>query len=274
LTDDEITKIEKLANSVVEKNIPVTIENFDRGTAEQKYGFKIYQGGIVPVKSVRIVSIEDFDIEACGGTHVKKTGEIELIKITRTKRIQDGVVRLEFVSGETALDYIKQHDADLIKKSAELKEKMELKEKRHGQKQDMKEKFPILVEAIIQNKIGTNNVNEIIVDITESGKPNFCSTTSDQYDEFFHIGLGEKLIEKDPWMVYCGVFEDGDKIRAIIYSGDQAAKDKKAGDIAKIISQVLGGSGGGNQRFAQGGGKDKSKKNDAIEKVKSMVLGV
>jgi alanyl-tRNA synthetase len=274
LTNDEITKIEKLANSVVEKNIPVTIENFDRGTAEQKYGFKIYQGGIVPVKSVRIVSIEDFDIEACGGTHVKKTGEIELIKITRTKRIQDGVVRLEFVSGETAIDYTKQHDADLIKKSAELKEKMELKEKRQEQKQDMKEKFPILVEAIIQNKIGTNNVNEIIVDITESGKPNFCSTTSDQYDEFFHIGLGEKLIEKDPWMIYCGVFEDGDKIRAIIYSGDQAAKDKKAGDIAKIVSQILGGAGGGNQRFAQGGGNDKSKKNNAIEKVKSMVLGV
>ena len=49
MTDDEITKIEDLANSVVGKNIPVTIENFDRGTAEQKYGFKIYQGGIVPV---------------------------------------------------------------------------------------------------------------------------------------------------------------------------------------------------------------------------------
>jgi len=97
---------------------------------------------------------------------------------------------------------------------------------------------------------------------------------SDQYDEFFHIGLGEKLIEKDPWMVYCGVFEDGDKIRAIIYSGDQAGKDKKAGDIAKIVSEILGGAGGGNQRFAQGGGKDKSKKNDAIEKVKSMVLEV
>jgi len=274
LTDDEITKIEKLANSAVEKNMPVTIENFDRGTAEQKYGFKIYQGGIVPVKSIRIVSIEDFDIEACGGTHVKKTGEIELIKITRTKRIQDGVVRIEFVSGGTAIDYVKQHDADLIKKSAELKEKMELKEKRQEQKQDLREKFPILVETITQSKIGTNNVDEIIVDVTESGKPNFCCTTSDQYDEFFHIGFGEKLIEKDPWMVYCGVFEDGDKIRAIIYSGDQAANDKKAGDIAKIVSEILGGAGGGNQRFAQGGGKDKSKKNDAIEKVKSMVLGV
>jgi len=99
-------------------------------------------------------------------------------------------------------------------------------------------------------------------------------TTNDQYDEFFHISLGEKLIEKDPWMVYCGVFEDGDKVRAIIYSGEQAAKDKKAGDIAKTVSEVLGGAGGGNQRFAQGGGKDKSKKNDAIEKAKTMVLGV
>jgi len=274
LTNDEIIKIEKLANSIVEKNMSVTIDNFDRGTAEQKYGFKIYQGGIVPVKSVRIVSIEDFDIEACGGTHVKKTGEIELIKITRTKRIQDGVVRIEFVSGGTALDYTKQHDANLIKKSAELKEKTELREKRRGQKQELREKFPILVDGITQSKIGTNIMDGIIVDMTDPGKPNFCSTTSDQYDEFFHISLGEKLIEKDPWMVYCGIFEDGDKVRAIIYSGDQAAKDKIAGDIAKTVSEVLGGAGGGTQRFAQGGGKDKSKKNDAIEKAKTMVLGV
>ena len=274
LTDDEIVKIENLANSVVKKNMSVTIENFDRGTAEQKYGFKIYQGGIVPVKSVRIVSIEDFDIEACGGTHVKKTGEIKLVKITRTKRIQDGVVRIEFVSGDTALDYAKQHDVDLARESAELKDKAKLKETRHEQKQELKEKLPILVENITACKIGTNNVDETIVIMTEPGKPNFCSAMSEQYDEFFHISLGEKLIEKDPWMVYCGVFEDGDRIRAIIYSGEQVGKDKKAGDIAKTMSEVLGGAGGGTQRFAQGGGKDKSKKNDAIEKAKTMVLGV
>ncbi len=274
LTDDEIVKIENLANSVVDKNMSVTIENFDRGTAEQKYGFKIYQGGIVPVKSVRIVSIEDFDTEACGGTHVKKTGEIKLVKITRTKRIQDGVVRIEFVSGDTALNYTKQHDVDLARESAELKDKAKLKEKRQEQKQELRERLPILVENITECKIGTNNVDKIVVDITEPGKPNFCSAMNDQYDEFFHISLGERLIEKDPLMVYCGVFEDGDRIRAIIYSGEQVGKDKKAGDIAKAVSEVLGGAGGGTQRFAQGGGKDKSKKNDAIEKAKTMVLGV
>ena len=51
-------------------------------------------------------------------------------------------------------------------------------------------------------------------------------------------------------------------------------RTKKRGDIAKTVSEILGGSGGGSQRFAQGGGKDKSKKDDAIEKVKSMVLEV
>ena len=65
-------------------------------------------------------------------------------------------MRLEFVSGETALNYTKQHDADLIKKSAELKEKTELREKRRGQKQELREKFPILVDGITQSKIGTN----------------------------------------------------------------------------------------------------------------------
>ena len=274
LTDDEIVKIENLANSVVDKNMSVTIENFDRGAAEQKYGFKIYQGGIVPVKSVRIVSIEDFDIEACGGTHVKKTGEIKLVKITRTKRIQDGVVRIEFVSGNTALDYAKQHDADLVRESVELKDKAKLKEERQEQKQELREKLPKLVEDIVQCKIGTNNVDEIVVIVTESGKPNFCYTMSDQYDEFFHVSLGEKLIKKDPWMVYCGIFEDGDKIRVIIYSGNQSANHKKAGDIAKIVSEILGGSGGGTPEFAQGGGKDKSKKEVVVNKAKSMVLEV
>ncbi len=60
----------------------------------------------------------------------------------------------------------------------------------------------------------------------------------------------------------------------IIYSGNQSANHKKAGDIAKIVSEILGGSGGGTPEFAQGGGKDKSKKEVVVNKAKSMVLEV
>ena len=105
------------------------IENFDRGTAEQRYGFRIYQGGIVPVKSVRIVSIGDLDIEACGGTHVSNTSDVKEIKITRTKRIQDGVVRIEFVSGENAKEFVRKRQEDSESKDVEarLKEQEKLK---------------------------------------------------------------------------------------------------------------------------------------------------
>ncbi len=269
LTEDQITEIEKLANAIVQKNYPVKIENFDRGTAEQKYGFRIYQGGVVPVKSVRIVSIKDFDVEACGGTHVKKTRDIDLIKITRTKRIQDGVVRIEFVSGKTAQDYVKEHANEQEKQKEEQSAKEEKDKLREQRKEQAREKIPVLLEQIMQSKMGESKIEEIKVHTAEAGR--FCYTTSDQYEEYFHINFGEKLIKRDPKSSYCGIFEDGSTVRAIIYVGEQS-KNKNAGAIAKEVSVILGGSGGGNARFAQGGGKDKSKKDEAVKKAKSMVL--
>jgi alanyl-tRNA synthetase len=127
LNEEDIKKIENVANAIVQKNLPVTIKEYDRGQAEQTFGFRIYQGGVVPVKSVRIVRIEDFDVEACGGTHVKRTGDLGLIKITKSERIQDGVVRLEFVSGEAAIRYVQKQEGDLsiiIKSLGSNKEKL------------------------------------------------------------------------------------------------------------------------------------------------------
>ena len=270
LTDDEVRKIEELANAKVKENIPVTIESFDRGTAEQKYGFRIYQGGVVPVKSIRIVSIEDFDVEACGGTHVKTTKEIELIKISRTKRIQDGVVRLEFVAGDAAREYVKQHAADLEKQSAEQDAKEQRDKIRDRMKEQTRRDIPVLLEEISQTTIGTTRLRDIEVITTESRR--FCWTKSDRYDEYFHINFGERLVKNDPKAVYCGIFEEGDTVRAIVYAGDEASKKNNADDIARAISETLGGSGGGYARFAQGGGKNKSKKDEAINKAKSMVL--
>ena len=72
------------------KNLDVNIKEYERGESEQKFSFRIYQGGVVPSNKVRIVKISEFDIEACGGTHVNRTGELGLIKILKSERIQDG----------------------------------------------------------------------------------------------------------------------------------------------------------------------------------------
>jgi len=272
LTDEDVKKIEQAANSIVEKSIPVKIENFDRGTAEQKYGFRIYQGGVVPVKSVRIVSIGDLDIEACGGTHVANTSDVEEIKITRTKRIQDGVVRIEFVSGESAKEFVRKKQQDSVSKEKEEKLKEQEKEKRIERRQLAKERIPIIAKSLSECKEGISTIEDIIIELTESGKANFCYSISNDYDDVFHIGLGEALCKADARLVYCGLFEDGEKIRAIVHAGDEISKEKSAGEIVRNISQILGGAGGGSSKFAQGGGTDKSKKEDAIKNAKAMIL--
>ena len=263
LTDSEVADIEKAANQIIAKDMQVTIENYDRGTAEQKYGFKIYQGGVVPVKSVRIVSIEDFDVEACGGTHVKQTKDIELIKITRTKRIQDGVVRLEFVSGPTAQEYVKQQEILQTQNKEESAQK-EIKDKaREENKDKAREKIPVFIEKVLS---GESLESE---GIAVNGK--LCFTADENYDDYFHQNFGKKLVAKDDTAAFCGIFEAGPTIRVMIFAGEKSGVN--AGDIAKEIASILGGSGGGDAKFAQGGGKDTSKKDDAIQKAKSMILG-
>jgi alanyl-tRNA synthetase len=272
LTDEDVLKIEQAANGIIESAIPVKIENFDRGTAEQKYGFRIYQGGVVPVKSVRIVSIGDLDIEACGGTHVANTSDVEQIKITRTKRIQDGVVRIEFVSGDGAKEFVKKKQVDSENKEKEEKLREQEKERRLEQRQLAKERIPVIAKSLLECKQGSVTVDDITMELAESGKANFCYSTSDNYDDVFHIGLGETLCKTDPKLVYCGLFEQGEKVRVIVYAGEDISKEKSAGEIVKSISQILGGAGGGSPKFAQGGGTDKSKKEDAIKNAKSMII--
>ena len=263
LTDEQVKQIEDTANQMVKENYPVNIDYYDRGTAEQKFGFKIYQGGVVPVKSVRIVSIEDKDIEACGGTHVKKTGDIELIKITKTKRIQDGVVRIEFVSGPTAFQYVKDQEEELKKQVVENIAKEKLEKQREENKDKAKEKIPVFIEKILSGEsLDSEGINS---------KGKLCFTSSENYDDYFHQNFGKKLVSKDDSAAFCGIFESGPTIRVIIFAGEKSGIN--AGDIAKEIASILGGSGGGDDKFAQGGGKDTSKKDTAIQKAKSMILG-
>lgn len=263
LTDEQVKQIENAANQMIKENYPVNINYYDRGTAEQKYGFRIYQGGVVPVKSVRIVSIEDKDIEACGGTHVKRTGDIELIKITKTKRIQDGVVRIEFVSGPTAFQYVKDQEEESKKQAADDIAKEKLEKQREENKEKSREQIPILLEKILDGQSG--ELDEITI------KNKICFTSSPNYDDYFHQNFGKKLVAKDDTAAFCGIFEAGPTIRVMIFAGEQSGVN--AGDIAKEISSILGGSGGGDAKFAQGGGKDTSKKDAAIQKAKLMIIG-
>jgi alanyl-tRNA synthetase len=102
----DLQEIEKLANQIVRYSINITTKWIDRPTAEKKYGFRLYQGGVVPGAKIRVVEIPGYDVEACAGTHCSNTSQVGYIKIIKSERIQDGVVRLEFSAGDSTIDYI------------------------------------------------------------------------------------------------------------------------------------------------------------------------
>ncbi|MBI2084743.1 MAG: alanine--tRNA ligase [Candidatus Aenigmarchaeota archaeon] len=124
LTDKQMEEIEDAANKVVQKNLKITKIVTSRSSAEKKYGFDIYAGGYVPSKDVRIVTISGHDTEACGGTHDDSTGDAGPILIIKTKRIADGLVRIEIKAGDVALGYLREKEK-LLK---EVAEKLKVKE--------------------------------------------------------------------------------------------------------------------------------------------------
>ena len=112
-------KIEKEANKIIEKKIAIEKSFMPRTEAEQKYGMQIYQGGAIPGQLLRIVNIPQVDVECCGGTHLDNTSEIAKIKIIKSTKIQDGVVRLTFVAGKAA-DDTEQQEENIVDKAAEI----------------------------------------------------------------------------------------------------------------------------------------------------------
>ncbi|MFB6294462.1 MAG: alanine--tRNA ligase-related protein, partial [Candidatus Nanohaloarchaea archaeon] len=107
---EELDRIQEEANRVVEEDRPVEKQFLQRTAAEQRYGFRLYQGGAVPGNEIRVVEIEDWDAEACGGTHVASTGELEEIIVTGASKVQDGTIRIEYVAGDAAEEYRDQRE--------------------------------------------------------------------------------------------------------------------------------------------------------------------
>ena len=108
LTDAEEQEIERMANEIVRQGAPIKKYMMNKPDAEKAYGFLLYQGGAIPGNSLRIVNIDGVDVEACCGTHCDNTSEIGFIRLLKSQRISDGVVRLTFVAGDRAYEELKK----------------------------------------------------------------------------------------------------------------------------------------------------------------------
>ncbi len=251
ITDEEIREIERLANEVVLDNREVGCYFMDRNAAEKKYGFILYQGGVVPEPILRVVEIKGWDVEACGGTHVKSTGEVGLIKIVKVERIQDGVSRLVYKAGLPALKYVQEQDAIIKGISARLK----------VERHDLERKVSQLLEEYrnMEKRLRALEREELL------RKAEAISRKAEEVSGFKLVVHEEEMDREKlrdlaievskllPKSVIVVLSPRGDKTDFALKLGDEAVK---AGLDAKTLTSKLlsavKGSGGGSKDLAQG----------------------
>ena len=271
LTRDEIRRIEELANRVVMSNLPVHTFFEDRNAAEQRYGFRLYQGGVVPGKLLRIVEIPGWDVEACGGIHCKTTGEVGLIKILRTERIQDGVERLEFAAGEMALRDIWRLEGMVEEVAAKLEvpvsQTPKAIERLSSELRELRRKVEKLRSQLSKAEIA--KLKSLAV---PAGKFSLYHDLVEGADVDDLIAIASQLAEEDPRSVVLLFTVKGEKPLFVVIAGREVLNSGIDGaKLAKVIADSLEGRGGGKRDIGQGVGKSREFIPEAVNAVKKLL---
>jgi len=266
ITERERNKIVLLANQIIQKDVPVRVSWMAREKAEAKYGFTLYQGGAVPGSKIRVVTIPGWDVEACGGTHCKRTGELGLFRIEKTDGLQDGVERIIFSAGEPALKRVMKQEALLAETSAILGAtpdtlvsitKTVLAERDKLQKEVAK----------TREKQSESHVNRLVKSAKKIGLVRLVLVQSRPGKDLPAQDMANKIREKGSEVVAV-IFEVSTGVQVVVAAGEDAVKAGiNSADLVSELAKVLGGRGGGRPSFASGGGTLK----DEVENAQNMV---
>ncbi len=250
VTPAQLREIETLANRAVMSFLPIRARFMDRNEAEQRFGFRLYQGGVVYGPTIRIVEIEGWDVEACGGIHCSNTGEIGLIKIIKSERIQDGVERLEFASGEAALRTVQSTEsvvlnvAGIINTPVERIEKAA--EKLVGDLSSQRKEIERL------RKIVANEISPALIAGAEPlGKFKLASRVFERLEGGELLALASRSAELDPDLVVA-LASAADGSIVVVAGGSAVRNGANAGRLAGSITRSMGGRGGGRDDIGQG----------------------
>ncbi|MDI3486260.1 MAG: alanyl-tRNA synthetase, partial [Methanolobus sp.] len=268
ISQDELNQMELIANRTVMENQRVIAEWMDRIDAEKKYGFGLYQGGVPPGNTIRVLKVAD-DIEACAGTHCTSTGLVGPIKILKTERVQDGVERIEYAAGLAAVRSMQEMESYLSQAADALRVRPEhlpstidrfFNEWKEFKKENQRLKEDLAHVHVLQ--MANEAVNVAGMRLVAA-----CISNAD-IDELVKIA-GELTTNKD--MVVLLASESGG-VKIVGAAGEDALKaGADAGKIVRAMSQTVGGGGGGKPAMARGGGVDASKIDEALAAGQSLL---
>ncbi|WP_135536773.1 alanine--tRNA ligase [Halostella pelagica] len=258
ISREEIKEIERVANEIVMENTSVSEEWPHRNEAEAEHGFDLYQGGIPPGTNIRLIHVAE-DVQACGGTHVNRTGDIGAIKVRSTERVQDGVERITFAAGEAAIEGT-QRSEDALYEAAEIldvtpQQVPETAERFFGEWKERGKRIEELKEELAAARAGGAGGGEE-VDVGDATA--VVQRLDADMDEL--RATANALVEEGKIAVL-GSESDGAQFVVAVPEGVNV----NAGDVVGELAGKVGGGGGGPPDFAQGGGPDTDALDDALD---------
>ena len=266
---EDIKKIEFLVNKQIlkalnvdtqEKSLKEAQEQGVIGLFEEKYG-----------ETVRVVSMGDYSMELCGGTHVSNTAEIGLFKIISEAGIASGVRRIEAITGLNVLNYLDDLEENIENVANILKaNKSNLIEKSKQIIEESKEKDREI--SRLKDKLSTNIADEILSQAKDIEGVKLITYISNDLDMDGLKTLGDELKARFDKALVVLASEKDEKIAFVsMATKDASAVGVHAGNIIKEVAKLTGGSGGGRPEMAQAGGKDKSRLKEAIKSVEELL---
>jgi alanyl-tRNA synthetase len=266
LSSRDINEIETVVNDEVRKNERVATEVMSIQDAVAKGALAFF--GDKYGEQVRVVTVESFSKELCGGTHCQRTGDIGLFRIVSETGVAAGVRRLEAQTGSGALVHMKKLETDIRELSDLLKVgQSELVAKTRKVITQLKDKERELEElklkmasgSAVESTAKTIAGIQVHVQRTDGLDVNGMRALADQLRDKLKSGV-----------VALGAANDGKVSLLVVVTKDLIAR-LKAGDIIKEMAGEVGGTGGGRPEMAQAGGKDPGKLDAALEKVFGLV---
>jgi alanyl-tRNA synthetase len=265
LTPDELQQVERLVNEQIRANTAGETRLMKHDAAVASGAMALF--GEKYDDEVRVLNFGDFSVELCGGTHVRRTGDIGLFKIFHEGGIQAGVRRIEAVTGQGALDWVAKSDLVLRELAAIVKANRDDVEDKVRQLAERGRKLEKEV-ATLKAKLASGQGGDLSSSAVEIAGVKVVATRVDGADAPALRAAVDQLKSKlrSAAIVLASVQEPDKVVLIAGVTQDQIAK-VKAGDLVNVVAQMVGGRGGGRPDMAQAGGNDPAKLDEALAAV-------
>ena len=269
MTKEQIEQTERIVNGKILEAIDVTVREMPIDEAKKLGAIALFGEKYGDV--VRVVSVGDYSVEFCGGTHLTNSAQCGLFKILSEGGVAAGVRRIEAVTGKGVLDYIAKNDSLIAKTASALKTNQinELDKKAEAvvsENRDLNKKI-----SEFKEQMAAAAAKNMMMGIQHIGEINVLAAVVEE-DVQEMKSMADSIKAQEPNSVVIFASTHGGKITFVaMASKDAVAKGVHCGNIIKEITAICGGRGGGKPDMAQGGGANADKIAEALEKAESIL---